>query len=76
MAKSIAPYEIANLYGPIETAVDSIFYIVDRDISDNEPIPIGYAYRNTDILLLDHEDKMVTTTDVEGENVFVEVRLH
>ena len=65
--KALPHTKFANLYGPIETAVDSIFYIVDRDISDNEPIPIGYAYRNTDILLLDHEDKMVTTTDVEGE---------
>lgn len=57
----------ANLYGPIETAVDSIFYIVDREIPDDEPIPIGYAYRNTDILLLDHEDKKVTSPGVEGE---------
>lgn len=59
--------KFANLYGPIETAVDSIFYIVDREIPDDEPIPIGYAYRNTDILLLDHEDKKVSAPGVEGE---------
>lgn len=62
------PYtKFANLYGPIETAVDSIFYIIERHIPDNEPIPIGYAYRNTDILLLDEQDRKVNDINVEGE---------
>lgn len=65
--KALPNTKFANLYGPIETAVDSIFYIVDRNIPDNEPIPIGYAYRNTDILLLDENNQKVTDTDLEGE---------
>lgn len=58
----------ANLYGPIETSLDSIYYIINRDIPDNEPIPIGYAYRNTDILLLDSDNRDVKDLiGAEGE---------
>ena len=64
---SLPQSTFANLYGPIETALDSIFYIVDREIPDDEPLPIGYAYRNTDILLLDENDNLVTAEGVEGE---------
>ena len=65
--RSLPNTKFANLYGPIETALDSIFYVVERDIPDSEPIPIGYAYKNTDILLLDEEDRRVTEPGVEGE---------
>lgn len=65
--KALPHTRFANLYGPIETAVDSIFYIVKRDIPDDEPIPIGYAYRNTDILLLDENNKKITEPNAEGE---------
>ncbi len=59
--------QFANLYGPIETSVDSLFYKIEREIPDNEPIPIGYAYKNTDILLLDDENNRVTAPGKEGE---------
>lgn len=65
--RALPQTKFANLYGPIETAVDSIFYIIDRNIPDNEPIPIGFAYRNTDILLLDVQNRKVTEKNVEGE---------
>ncbi len=57
----------ANLYGPIEITLDCTYYIVDKEIPDHEPLPIGYACRNTDIIILDNEDKAVTAPDVEGE---------
>lgn len=41
-----------NLYGPAECTVDCIFYVVERELLDTEPIPIGFPCRNTDILLL------------------------
>ncbi len=47
----------ANLYGPIEITLDCIYYIVDRDFADDEPLPIGIPCNNTDILLLNEEDK-------------------
>jgi acyl-coenzyme A synthetase/AMP-(fatty) acid ligase len=42
----------ANLYGPTEITVDCTYYIVDRQLSDDEPVPIGSACRNTDVLIL------------------------
>lgn len=41
-----------NLYGPTEITVDCTYYIVDRDFRDDEPLPIGYPCRNTDIIIL------------------------
>lgn len=56
-----------NLYGPIEITLDCTYFIADRDIPDNEPLPIGYPCRNTDILILDENDVLVTRPGVEGE---------
>ena len=56
-----------NLYGPIEITLDCTYFIVDKEIPDEEPLPIGYPCRNTDIIILDNNDKAVTTPDVEGE---------
>ena len=59
----------ANLYGPIEITLDCTYYIVDREIPDEQPLPIGYPCRNTDILVLDDEDRLVSPGEpgVEGE---------
>ena len=57
----------ANLYGPIEITLDCTYYIINKEIPDEEPLPIGYPCRNTDILVLDDEDRLVTKADVEGE---------
>ena len=57
----------ANLYGPIEITLDCTYYIVDKEIPDEEPLPIGYACRNTDIIILDNDDKAVKDPNVEGE---------
>ena len=57
----------ANLYGPIEITLDCTYYIVDKDIPDEQPLPIGYACRNTDIIILDTDDKAVKEPNIEGE---------
>ena len=57
----------ANLYGPIEITLDCTYYIIDKKIPDEQPLPIGYPCRNTDIIILDEEDKEVTKANVEGE---------
>ncbi len=46
-----------NLYGPIEISVICTYYIVDREFRDDEPLPIGFACRNTDILILNDQNK-------------------
>ncbi len=56
----------ANLYGPIEITLDCTYFIVNRDIPDDEPIPIGKAYKNTDILILNDKDELVQNNE-EGE---------
>ena len=57
----------ANLYGPIEITLDCTYYIIDKEIPDEQPLPIGYPCRNTDILVLDDEDRLVSQPHVEGE---------
>lgn len=56
----------ANLYGPIEITLDCTFYIVNRQLDDNEPIPIGFPCRNTDILIL-KDDNTPAVNGEEGE---------
>ena len=48
----------ANLYGPIEITLDCIYYIVDRDFKDDDVLPIGIPCNNTDILLLNEDNKL------------------
>ena len=57
----------ANLYGPTEITVDCTYFIVDRPFADDEPLPIGFPCANTDILLLDDNNALVTEPDVQGE---------
>lgn len=42
----------ANLYGPTEITVDCTYYVVDREFSDDEPLPIGIECMNSDVLIL------------------------
>ena len=56
----------ANLYGPIEITLDCIYYIVDREFEDDEPLPIGIPCNNTDILLLNDADQLCQAGE-EGE---------
>lgn len=42
----------ANLYGPTEITVDCTYYEVKRAFSDDEPLPIGFPCRNSDVMIL------------------------
>lgn len=57
----------SNLYGPTEITDACTFYTVDRDFSDDESLPIGKPMRNTEILVLDENDKLITEPDKIGE---------
>ncbi len=54
----------ANLYGPTEITDACTYYIVDRDFSDDEPLPIGIPMKNTDILVLNESNKLVEEDEV------------
>lgn len=64
--KTLPHTKFANLYGPIEITLDCTYFIVDRDFEDNEPLPIGIPYRNTDVLIITDEDKLAAKGE-EGE---------
>ncbi|MCX4342794.1 MAG: amino acid adenylation domain-containing protein [Kineothrix sp.] len=50
----------ANLYGPTEITDTCVYYIVNREFADEEPIPIGVPMSNKDIIVLDENDELVT----------------
>lgn len=52
-----------NLYGPTEATGMSCYYEVDRDFEEGEPIPIGRPFKNTEILLLDENNKVPRAGD-------------
>jgi D-alanine--poly(phosphoribitol) ligase subunit 1 len=55
-----------NLYGPIEITVACTYYIVERELSDDEKLPVGFPCRNSDILIL-NERNQPTKVDEPGE---------
>ena len=42
-----------NLYGPTEATGMSCYWAADRELAEDEPIPIGRPFNNTDIILFD-----------------------
>lgn len=55
-----------NLYGPTEITCNCLYYKVDRSFNDEDALPIGIPFKNTDILLLDG-DRLISEPDVKGE---------
>lgn len=49
--------QYVNLYGPTEITCNCTYYIVDRDFANEDSLPIGKKFKNTDILLLDSDRK-------------------
>lgn len=48
----------ANLYGPTEITDVCSYYIVDREFSDDEILPIGIACKNTQLLVLNEKNEL------------------
>lgn len=57
----------SNLYGPTEICVDCTFYTLDREFRDDEPLPIGSPCRNSDVMILDEQNRRVREPGVSGE---------
>lgn len=53
---------IANVYGPTEATVNCTYYIVDRDFSESEVLPLGKACENTGLLVLDENGVLIDGT--------------
>ncbi|MCR5672474.1 MAG: amino acid adenylation domain-containing protein [Lachnospiraceae bacterium] len=56
-----------QIYGPTEITGVCTYHIIDREYADDETIPIGRAFKNTEVFLLDDEDKIINRADVVGE---------
>ncbi len=51
--RALPELRYVNLYGPTETTVDCTYYLIEREFADGEPIPIGRACENMEVLVLD-----------------------
>ncbi len=48
-----------NLYGPTEITCNCTYHIINEEYNDGEVIPMGTAFGNERIFLLDEDDKLV-----------------
>lgn len=49
--------KFVNLYGPTECTGMCCYYEVDRDFAQNEAIPIGHPFKNTEIILINEKNE-------------------
>lgn len=54
----------ANLYGPTEITDVCACYIVNRQFADEDPLPVGTACENTEILVLNDKDQLVQGDEI------------
>ncbi len=47
-----------NLYGPTETTGICCYYEVEKEFAEGDVLPIGKPFKNTEIILLDENDKV------------------
>jgi len=57
--KTLPQTRFVNLYGPTEITSVCSHYIVDRPYEDDEVLPIGVPFKNTEILLLNEKNELV-----------------
>lgn len=58
----------ANLFGPTEVTDICTYYILDREIADDESVPIGRACDNMDVFIINEDGEEVIGTQ-EGEMI-------
>ena len=56
-----------QIYGPTEITGVCTYYIVDREYANDEIIPIGRAFGNTEVFLLDEKEQLITGKNIIGE---------
>lgn len=56
-----------NLYGPTEITCNCTYYVLDREFGDTDTIPIGKAFPNEKVFLLDEKDNVVNSPMELGE---------
>lgn len=56
--------KFVNLYGPTEITSVCTYYKIEKPYEDNEPLPIGIPFRNTQILLLNDKNELVGKDEI------------
>ena len=59
--------QFVNLYGPTEITCNCNYYIIDKKFKNDEVLPIGQPFRNTQVFLLDEQSKLITDNGEIGE---------
>lgn len=54
-----------NLYGPTEITCNCTYYILDREFSNDEKLPIGISFSNSEVILI--KDGKVIEKDCVGQ---------
>ena len=67
LKKYLPHVQYVNLYGPTEITCNCTYYIVDRDFSEHETLPIGVPFPNERVLLLGEDGHEVTAPGETGE---------
>lgn len=62
--RALPEVKYANLYGPTEATGDCTYYKIEREFEDTEPIPIGYACNNTEVLLFNEQNQLVKGDEI------------
>lgn len=65
--KHIPQAMYVNLYGPTEITCNCTYHIIDKDRVYEGSIPIGKAFPNEEILLLDGENRLIKEAGKVGE---------
>lgn len=56
-----------NLYGPTEITSVCTYYIIEQPFDDDDVLPIGIPFKNTEIMLLNDGNERVTAAGEIGE---------
>ena len=54
-------------YGPTEITGVCTYHIINEEYADDETIPIGKSFKNTEVFLLSDDDSRITEPEVTGE---------
>lgn len=64
--ETLPEVQFVNLYGPTEITCNCSYYIVDRHFENEENLPIGIAFRNEEVFLLNPQTNALIKPDEPG----------
>lgn len=65
--KSLPDVTYINIYGPTEITCNCTYYVLDKDFEETDTIPIGKAFKNEKVFLIDDNDNLITDKNIAGE---------